>query len=263
VKIGYYTSKTASHKIPRYRCKACGKSFSTRTAKPTVHQKKPHLNRDLFMLLVSGVSLRRASQILNVRYDTVLYHFDYLAKQAQKAHTEHLKSLQTSYVMVDELETYIHTKAKCVSVPMVVRIKTGEILGFAVAKMKSKGKLAAIGKSKYNWTTNERSRKFQSMLKKIRPNLKSNITIKSDSFPSYPSWISKVLPHATLEQVLSGKNQPKGSFDELFSINNTFARMRHDMNRLGRKTWSTTKEISGLEKHLWLYVAWNNKYYLT
>ena len=45
-----------------------------------------------------------------------------------------------------------------------------------------------------------------------------------------------------------------------FAINNTFAKMRHDMNRLARKTWSTTKAIHGLENHIWLYVAWINKY---
>lgn len=51
-------------------------------------------------------------------------------------------------------------------------------------------------------------------------------------------------------------------FDELFSINNTFAKMRHDMNRLGRKTWFTSKSIKGLENHIWLYVAWTNGYKL-
>lgn len=32
------------------------------------------------------------------------------------------------------------------------------------------------------------------------------------------------------------------------------------MNRLARKTWSTTKAIHGLENHVWLYIAWNNNY---
>lgn len=262
VKIGYYKPKNTQQKTPRYRCKECGKSFSTHTDKPTAYQKKPGINKLLFKLLVSGVSLRRAAMILDVKYDTVVHHFSYLAEQAEKAHIEHLKTIQTSYVMVDELETYVHAKAKCVSIPMVVRIKTGEILGFEVAKMTSKGKLADIGASKYQWTVNERPQKFQSVFQKLKSVLKLNVTVKSDSYPSYPNWIQLVIPNATIEQVLSGKNQPKGVYDELFSINNTFARMRHDMNRLGRKTWSTTKDIDGLEKHVWLYVAWNNGYKL-
>lgn len=153
------------------------------------------------------------------------------------------------------------------SVPMAVRVKTGEILGFAVAEMPAKGKLAAIGASqKYNWTADNRALKFQEMLKGFAGILKPSITFRSDLNTSYAGWIAAVVPHAKHEQVKAKggvtkapPGTPKG-FDELFAINNTFARMRHGMNRLARKTWSTTKKISGLEKHLWLYVAWNNKY---
>ena len=72
------------------------------------------------------------------------------------------------------------------------------------------------------------------------------------------------VPNAKLEQIVGGKKKSKRDgekeFEQLFAINNTFAKMRHDMNRLARKTWSTTKAIHGLENHIWLYIAWNNKY---
>jgi hypothetical protein len=129
VKIGYYKPKTTNKKTPRYKCKACGKSFSTRTFTATFNQKKPEINQMLFKMLVSGVSLRRASIILNVKYDTVVRHFNFLAEQAKERHWTHLKTVQTGFVQVDELETYIHSKVKCLSVPMAVRVKTGEILG--------------------------------------------------------------------------------------------------------------------------------------
>ena len=72
------------------------------------------------------------------------------------------------------------------------------------------------------------------------------------------------LADVVLKQIMAWNKKAKRDgdkdFDPLFSINNTFARMRHDMNRLARKTWSTTKAIHGLENHIWLYIAWNNKY---
>lgn len=40
------------------------------------------------------------------------------------------------------------------------------------------------------------------------------------------------------------------------------ARMRNDVARLGRKTWTTTKNLKALENHLWLSVAWTNGYHL-
>lgn len=268
VKNGTYKPKNTQQKTPRYRCKTCGKSFSTHTFKSTVNQKKPEINVILFKLLVSGVSLRRASQILEVKYDTVVRHFRYLSQLAQKRHQEFLLTVKTSFVQVDELETFIHARPMAVTVPMVVRVKTGQILGFAVAKISANGPLAAIGKSLYHWTTNQRASKFKLMIKTLKPCFKTNITFKCDSYPSYPNWINGQLPesdhHVTIQQVLGAKKKtPNGQpkpFDELFTINNTFARMRHDLNRLARKTWSTTKNIEGLEDHLWLYVAWNNGY---
>ncbi|MCW5156454.1 hypothetical protein [Burkholderia cenocepacia] len=264
VKIGYYKPKTTNQKTPRYKCKSCGKSFSTHTNKSTAWQKKPEINKMLFKLLVSGVSLRRASAILDVEYNTIVKHFGYLAKQCQELHKEHLKTIKTSFVMVDEMETFLHARPKALSVPMVVRVKTGEILGFAVAKMPAKGKLAQIGVQKYAWTTDERAIKFQSMLLTLKPCFKDTITIKSDGNSSYPKWIRNQIPHAKTEQVLPSDekivDEQGKEFDQLFAINNTFAKMRHDMNRLARKTWSTTKAIHGLENHIWLYVAWINKY---
>lgn len=38
--------------------------------------------------------------------------------------------------------------------------------------------------------------------------------------------------------------------------------MRNDLARLGRKTWTTTKSLKGLEDHLWLWVAWTNGHLL-
>lgn len=263
-KYGYYKPKHNHQPIPRYQCKVCGKTFSTSTTKYTYQQKKPNINQQLFKMLVSGVSLRRCSKILEVKYDTVLARFDELAKQAEELHYEHLKKIKTSFVMVDELETYIQTQLKPLSVALAVRIKTGEVLGFSVAKMPCHGKLATLSRQLYSWTTDERQIKFEAMLKTISQSVNVDATFKSDSKTAYPNWIKNVLPKSKLHQVIVQKNvrgQPK-VYDELFSINNLFAKMRNDMARLGRKTWVTTKKIEGLERHLWLYVAWNNGYKL-
>lgn len=37
-------------------------------------------------------------------------------------------------------------------------------------------------------------------------------------------------------------------------------RLQTKVNQLAKKTWLITKAIHGLENHIWLYIAWNNKY---
>jgi transposase-like protein len=129
VKNGYYKLKSTNQKTPRYQCKACKKNFSTHTGLNSVNQKKPKINQELFKLLVSGVSLRRASKILEMEYNMVVAHFNYLADVVHLEHYKHLKTIQTTFVQVDEMETYLHARAKPLSVPLVVRVKTGGNLG--------------------------------------------------------------------------------------------------------------------------------------
>ena len=68
--------------------------------------------------------------------------------------------------------------------------------------------------------------------------------------------IKNQIPNSQTEKVLPSNenivNDKAKEFDQLFAINNTFAKMRHDMNRLVRKTWSMTNSIHGLENHIWL-----------
>ena len=68
-------------------------------------------------------SLRRYSQILEVEYNTIVEHFNYLAKQAKIAHSKHLLTIKTSFVQVDEMETFLHARVKPLFVPMVVKGK--------------------------------------------------------------------------------------------------------------------------------------------
>ncbi len=114
----------------------------------------------MFKLLVLGVMLRRASKIFEVEYKTVVAHFNYLSEQGKKAHYKHLKSIQTTFGQVDEMEAYLHTRANPLSIPWGVRGKIGEILDFSVAKMPARGTLAQIGIQKYQWYDDERSKKF-------------------------------------------------------------------------------------------------------
>jgi ribosome-associated translation inhibitor RaiA len=83
----------------------------------------------------------------------------------------------------------------------------------------------------------------------LKPCFKQEITIRSDGNSSYRKWIrtqtEQIMPID--EKIV---NEQGKEFDKLFAINNIFVKMRHDMNKLARKTWSTTKATHGLENHI-------------
>lgn len=254
-KKGYRRPKHNHQPVPRYQCKACGRKFCATRVKPIAGQHRPELNRRLLELAVSGVSGRRMAQLLGCSRDTVLRKVEHLASQAREHHARRLGEVRTSFVMMDELETFTHARWKQVSVPVVVRPKTGEILAFGVARIPSS---MAKGIQFNRWVVNERPQVVPRVLATVAPCLKPGAALATDGDGSYPKWVGRALPGVRHKR----QKTPIGNtdYDPLFAVNVLFAKMRNDLARLGRKTWTTTKTMEGLENHLWLYVAWVNKY---
>jgi len=73
--------------------------------------------------------------------------------------------------------------------------------------------------------------------------------------------IKTILPEAA-HQVYPSRKGPTGSRDPLFKLNHICVKLRADLSRLARKTWSATKKAACLQDHLDLYVAFNNGYCL-
>lgn len=76
----YYSNgktETGSH---RYKCRACGKTFSTPAAS-TSRQRVPHKNKQIFRLLMNKSPLTRICEIVGVDINTVYHRIDFIHKQ--------------------------------------------------------------------------------------------------------------------------------------------------------------------------------------
>lgn len=158
--------------------------------------------------------------------------------------------------MMDELETYIHARWAQVSVPIAVRVKTGTILGFDIARLSSNMKKG----QQMGWNQSTRHLAVPRLLNNIAHVMKPGATLATDGDSSYGKWVSAHLPGVKHQK----RHSPSvsGEYDPLHAINVVHAKMRNDLARLGRKTWMTTKTARALTDHLWLWVAWTNGYLL-
>lgn len=258
-KHGTYRPRHNHQPVPRYRCLDCGTTFSATQVKPIAQQHRPELNRQVFQMAVSGTAMRRMATLLECSPQTIQAKVEYLAGEAKRLHQERMEALWqadgTGHVMMDELETFIHARWAQVSVAVVVRVRTGEVLGFTISRLASN-----MAKGKANgWTTDTRARDIPRLLNQVAPYLKPGAKFTTDGDASYPKWIKSNLPGVHHLRAHSPKKDPT-AFDPLFPINLVHAKMRNDLARLSRKTWTTSKTIDGLRDHLWLWVAWVNGY---
>lgn len=262
--------KRASREAPirRYLCFDCGKGFSEATLTREYRQRKRHLNDPLFKLLSSCVSMRRSAKLLGTARRTVERRLPYLAQVALDHHNTFLASRPpVQDVHFDDMESWIHTKLKPVSIPLAVEHPQRLILAFDVVSMPAKGRLAKKSLAKYGKRADHRRKGWQHTLSIVNQLTNTKIiNITSDSHSCYSDQIRLHIANANHIQVkgrrgcVVGQGELKrGGQDPLFSLNQTAAMFRANVNRLVRRTWCTSKTIENLKCHMKIYTLWHNE----
>jgi hypothetical protein len=265
-KRGYYTPKSLGHRLARYQCKACGRTFSNRTESDDSHQHRPDINQLLPRLLCSGVTMRRAAWILGCSYNTVRARSAWLAQQAWRAHEAALAAGEhdTGYIQFDEMQTFEHAAAKALTIAIAIRWKTGKLLAAKVGRIPANGHLAEIGKTKYGWTTNESPAACKAALTLAGQAAKPKVTVACDRAPTYPGLVASSFPAGVSVAPYKSRSLGRSAdFDPLFKLNHACAKIRADHACMARKTWATTKKREKLQDRLDIYIAVNNGYSFT
>lgn len=263
---GSYKRSSDGQTIQRYHCKICKSTYSAATLSPLKWQKKRQINHLLMELLSSNVSLAAAARMLRVNPKTVAKKLLFLGGICEEQNQKNAINYRTvDQIQFDELQTIEHTKCKPLSVAMAVSKNERKILGFRVSSMPATGHLAKISRKKYGVRPDHRKAGLNDLFNDLSRLLRPNITISSDECSFYNGVVRSYFPKAKVNQYtgkkgsLAGQGELKKTrFDPIFSINHTFAMLRANVSRLIRKTWNTTKKVSGLICHLNIYVWMHN-----
>ena len=269
IKDGTYYRRDDARFIQRYKCKHCGRKFSSATYNLACYQKKRRINIRLNALLASGVSMRRSALILDIHRMTVKRRLIYLAKKARQLHQKRLNSLsnQIEYLQFDDLITIEHTKMKPLTVTLAVDGKNRTLLGAEVGQIPAFGHLAEKSRRKYGPRESQHKETIKRLFEAIQNVIKKDALIESDEHHLYPQFVRSFFPAANYQQFKGGRGCVVGQgelkklhFDPLFMLNHSCAMLRANINRLIRKTWCTTKDPKSLKDHLDIYIEFHNRY---
>jgi hypothetical protein len=168
------------------------------------------------------------------------------------------------------METFEHTKCKPLSISIAVNGTNGKIIDTEVAYMQCKGHLAKISRNKYSWTLDTRQAASESVFQTVKKIAPPTVHIVTDKKTAYITWIGNVLPradHDKFKRKVNIKNSYRHNkkkkqkvFEPLFYLNMACAKIRADLARMRRRTWTTTKKMERLQDQLLIYTAWVNGY---
>ena len=266
IKYGRFHRAEDAQSIQRYRCKACGMSFSTATFTATYRQKRRRLNHLVEWDIASSTAQRRIAIKHRCARNTVARKITFLAERA-RAKTETWLASQVPFTDLqwDELITFEHTRLKPLSIAVMVCVTSRCILGFRVAQIPASGLIARRSREKYGPRRDHSGYARRKLLKTLAPNIAPQATVTCDEHPRYHDELKaalrdvSVIQHHSVRGSLTGQGELKRTgVDPLFTINHTLAMLRDNIKRLTRRTWCTTKLQSALADVIAIYVHFHN-----
>jgi len=177
--------------------------------------------------------------------------------------------MTTGTFYFDEMGTSVQSYLKPAWIGMLVS-GDREILDFDLAEAPASGRLAVKARLAGIIRQNQRRGMRARILQRLSdsPTLKPEVII-ADCWKSYANQIRKICPGVRLLQFKAKKPRRNskrelrsGGFDELFPFNHTATKIRHEVARLGRQTWCTSKTLEGLRRHLEIFTYYHNEMYL-
>jgi transposase-like protein len=261
IRKGFFRISHNSQKVRRFQCKACKKTFSSRTFNITYRQHLPHLNEMIYRLHCEGSSIRAIARVLKIHRRTVCQKLLWLFENLKAFHSVP----ETKILYFDEMESLEHTKMKPLTIPLFVNERY-EILAIRVGQIPAKGRLARISVKKYGLRRNESQMLLGQCFQEIKKSLPEIPMIFSDKKPAYPGLVRKFYPESQHlqysrkdeEKAPLHEKKQKQQFQPLFALNQRCAKIRSDLKRMVRRTWCTTKLAGNLEKFLQIYAVYNN-----
>lgn len=193
-----------------------------------------------------------------------------MSKNAEVEHLKRIKSkaFDVSEVQFDEMLSFEHTRLKPLSIALVVEKLGYKVIDVEVAQSHYQGRLSSIALMKYGAREDRSHEGREKVLKTLNSLVREKCHITTDSKPQYRLQIKEQVPLATLKQVKNRGNRlnrllkakRSNTQDSMFELNLIAARIRHDLSRMARKVWVTTKRAECLQRHLMLFVAYQNGY---
>lgn len=266
MKNGSYLRPADGKRMARFKCRDCRRSFSETRFSVSFRLRKRHLEQRAFRLLCCGLSQRRCAFLLGTKPIAIARRVDRFGACGRNNLEVYRKTRpKAQTILLDEMESFEHTKCKPLTMPIAVEEGTRKILALRVGKIAAKGHLAEISRRKYGPRRCERRRCLQELLSELKACLNPKGSIKSDESRHYPLPIKAKFPevrHIAFKgqrgAVVGQGELKKDGFDPLFTLNHTYAMIRDNLKTLSRRTWCTTKRPDRLESLLYTYAAFHN-----
>jgi transposase-like protein len=266
VSSGSYTTACRPGPVPRFRCRFCKRTFSRQTFRHSYRDRRPECNEPLLKLLVSGVGLRKAGEMLRLDVHSVQKKKLKLGDTCRGLHENLSPKLPEGRTyLLDEEETYEWKSIRPLTVPLLIEHQTWFLVAATAGSIR---RLAPRGTKRRARQERDERRAgkrvdegracVERVLHELARRIAGGLTLRSDEKTSYRTRLARVFGQGRVEHLTTSGRAPRTHHNPLFAINSTIAMSRDYCGRLRRRSWLVSKKKERLQNHLHIYIAYRN-----
>ncbi|MDX9783331.1 MAG: hypothetical protein RBT72_01065 [Spirochaetia bacterium] len=275
VSWGFYATK-AFGIVPRYRCTACGKTFSRQTFRLDYYAKQRLPYQDIIQRLSSCESLSAIGRALSVSTDTISNRISRASRQALALSATISACLHPDEDLVaDGFESFCRSQYFPNNITLLVGASSQYVYAadhvtirrkgsMTVQQKKTRAKLETTWKAEPRGIEASFSRIADELLRVYAATNRSPLTLWTDEHQSYPRALARS-PHLCLllqtgfirHKVVSSR-KARTIKNPLFPVNYLDRELRKDLHEHVRETVCFGRNVNRQMERLSVYLLWHN-----
>jgi transposase-like protein len=263
-KIGYFRRLLAPHRIQRFTCKSCRRSFSTQTFSQSYWQKRPDLDARILMKTVGCMANRQIARDLEVSPETVNRHVARLGRHCLLYHWSMVRNTPPApEIAVDGFESFELSQYFPTHHHLAVEKGTDFFIYFTDSELRRKGRM-----------TEHQKRRRQDLERRLgRPDPKAverdmkelltvalqglrRAVVHSDDHPAYRRSIGQ--SHVAIDHRVTPGREHRDRNNALWEINLLDLLIRHGSANHKRETIAWSKRRQAGAERLAIFLVWRN-----
>lgn len=268
VRNGWHETARAPYRVQRFRCRCCHRTFSTQTFAYDYWQKRPELDRLIFMAARACAGNRQIATMLECGKSTVAEKVTRLGRHSIRFFARELSSAMKlkGDLLFDGLGTFEHSQYFPLWLNLAVHRVSGLILGFTDSPLRRSGTMKPAQKRKrarlealFPKPDPQSIRKGTAeLLGALKPFLDlEQLRLVSDECKAYPPAIADAcfgkVPHLQIPG-----SQQRTPENPLFEVNLADMTLRHGSSNQKRETIAFNKRRQAGVERAWLWSTWKN-----
>jgi len=263
-RAGFFRRLAPPHRIQRFTCLHCRRSFSSQTFSTSYWLKRPDLPARLFMRTVGGMANRQIARDLRVAPSTVDRLLARLGRHCLLLHT-HLSGLARPQgpLVLDGFESFEYSQYHPFLHHLLVEADSGFFWHFTDSPLRRKGRMTDAQKRRRRALEDQLGRPDPKAVEKdVRQLLQTvlaqetAVTLRSDDHRAYPPALRGL--DCRITHLITSARQRRDADNPLFEINLLDLLIRHCQANHRRETIACSKRRQASAERLAILLVWRN-----